>query len=130
MNGYLCKKCGGPAPSGVGYVTEDRDVAETSRRISECACGYSTRVTVLGRTDQGLAVAEVVDVGQFGPYSIRFYLTPCCAADATGVSWGTGIACRACYAELDPTFGLMPSSLSTVFGDGISVAQFSKEAVK
>lgn len=37
---------------------------------------------------------------------IRFYLTPCCQADVTGVcvtaSNPAGIACRACYLPVDP----------------------------
>lgn len=37
---------------------------------------------------------------------IWFYLTPCCAASVTGVSVTphnpAGVACRACYAPVDP----------------------------
>lgn len=32
-------------------------------------------------------------------------LTPCCNASATGTEWGT--ACRACYEDVDDSFGLI-----------------------
>lgn len=80
---------------------------------------------VLGREASGRVVAEYRDVGQYGPYAIRYYLTPCCAADATGVSYGTGVACRACYQPLPEDFGAQPrGELVTVFGDGIDLAQY------
>lgn len=82
-------------------------------------------VTVLGREASGRVVAEIRGVGQKGPYSFQYYLTPCCAADATGVSYGTGVACRACYRELPEVFGGRPDGeLVTVFGDGIGLEQF------
>ena len=82
-------------------------------------------VVVLGREASGRTVAEYRDVGQYGPYAIRYYLTPCCAADATGVSYGTGVACRACYQSLPEDFGGTPQGeLVSVFGDGIGLAEF------
>lgn len=77
-------------------------------------------VTVLGR-DAVAVIAEFAGEGVNGAYSFRYRLTPCCGADATGVSWGTGIACRACYAELPAAYGLLPGSLVEVFGDGLPV---------
>jgi hypothetical protein len=82
-------------------------------------------VVVLGREASGRVVAEQRDVGPKGPYAIRYYLTPCCAADATGVSYGTGVACRACYQTLPEDFGGNPQGeLVTVFGDGVSLDEF------
>jgi hypothetical protein len=83
------------------------------------------KVVVLGRDASGRAVAEFSGLGVNGPYSFRYYLTPCCGADATGVSYGTGVACRACYASLPEDFGGEPvGELVTVFGDGISLDAF------
>lgn len=87
------------------------------------------KVTVLGRDSAGRAIAELSSVGQYGPFSFRYYLTDCCAADATGVSYGTGVACRACYEPLPIDFGGEPEALATVFGDGISLDQY-RERVK
>jgi hypothetical protein len=33
-------------------------------------------------------------------------LSECCGASAKGVEYGTHVACRRCYAELDPEFGM------------------------
>lgn len=80
---------------------------------------------VLGREASGRVVAEHRDVGRNGPYAIRYYLTPCCSADATGVSYGTGVACRACYGPLPEDFGGNPrGELVTVFGDGIGLDEY------
>lgn len=86
--------------------------------------------SVLGCTADNKIVAECSDVGQFGPYSFRFFLTPCCLADATGVSWGTGVACRACYAELPEVYGGLVDNfpLDTVFGDGIPLDAYRELA--
>jgi hypothetical protein len=85
------------------------------------------KVTVLGRDGSGRAVAELSSVGQYGPFSFRYYLTDCCAADGTGVSYGTGVACRACYSVQPVELGGEPGALVEVFGDGISLAQFRAE---
>lgn len=82
------------------------------------------QTVVLGRDAAGRAVAEHSDTGVNGPYSFRYYLTPCCAADATGVSYGTGVACRACYKTLPEDFGGQPGDPVTVFGDGLSLPQY------
>jgi len=37
-------------------------------------------------------------------YGLVYPLTPCCQASAKGTEYGT--ACRACYAEIDPVFGI------------------------
>ena len=84
-------------------------------------------VLVLGSTaaPDAKLVGEITDVGVNGPYSIRYFLTPCCLTDATGVSWGTGIACRGCYAELDESYGRMPpAQLAETFGDGLPLEQY------
>jgi hypothetical protein len=82
-------------------------------------------VTVLGRNATGIAVAELRGQGVNGAYSFRYALSPCCAADATGVSYGTGIACRACYATLPAEFGTqVDGPLAVVFGDGVDLPTF------
>lgn len=85
---------------------------------------------VLGKNADGLTVAEHTGTGVNGTYSFRFYLTPCCGADATGVSWGSGIACRACYAELPLEYGLLPGELAQVYGDGVPINQWRKDEGK
>jgi len=39
--GYVCKRCGGPAPVGVGYVSHAVDDAHASQGRMVCPCGYS-----------------------------------------------------------------------------------------
>jgi len=85
------------------------------------------RVVVLGRDFRGWAVGEYSGVGQYGPFSFRYYVTECCGADGKGVEHG--VACRACYRPLPIEFGGEPGELETVFGDGISVERF-RELVK
>jgi hypothetical protein len=58
-------------------------------------------VTVVGR-DEISAIAKT----EFPGGGVMFSrLTNCCGASAKGVEWGTHVACRACYAELDPEMG-------------------------
>lgn len=40
-HGYICKKCGNPAPVGVGYAVPGCDAARASAHIFRCRCGYS-----------------------------------------------------------------------------------------
>jgi hypothetical protein len=40
-HGYICKKCGGPAPVGIGYVDSTDGAAERSAAVSACECGRS-----------------------------------------------------------------------------------------
>lgn len=40
-HGYICKRCHGPAPVGVGYVANGADAAKASAGLTRCACGYS-----------------------------------------------------------------------------------------
>lgn len=82
------------------------------------------KVTVVGRDASGRAVAEFSGEGMNGPYTLQYYLTACCGADATGVSYGSHVACRACYRELPPDFGGQPGPLAVVFGDGLTLAQY------
>jgi hypothetical protein len=43
---------------------------------------------------------------EFESGAIMFFrLTNCCKASAKGVEYGTHVACRACYATIDPEFG-------------------------
>lgn len=82
---------------------------------------------MVGRDASGRAVGEYAsDEGVNGPWSMRYYVTECCGCDGTGVTWGTGVACRGCYAELPVEFGGEPGPVVTVFGDGISLEQFRK----
>lgn len=40
-HGYVCKRCGGPSPAGVGYADGTDGAAERSAGLSACGCGYS-----------------------------------------------------------------------------------------
>jgi hypothetical protein len=72
----------------------------------------SDTVIVLGRTEVG-AVAE--------GYGMRYYLTDCCGASATGTCSGD-VACRSCYRDVDPGLGGLPvwDPFVETYGDGIS----------
>lgn len=37
--GYVCKKCNGPAPVGIGYATSEPATGD----VETCPCGYSRR---------------------------------------------------------------------------------------
>lgn len=39
--GYVCKRCGAPAPMGVGYTSFAPGALAASRGLYSCACGYS-----------------------------------------------------------------------------------------
>lgn len=39
--GYVCKRCGAPAPMGVGYTSFAPGALAASRGLDSCACGYS-----------------------------------------------------------------------------------------
>jgi len=39
--GYVCKRCGGAAPVGVGYVSTAPGAAARSAMVDACPCGYS-----------------------------------------------------------------------------------------
>jgi len=86
----------------------------------------SDTVIVLGRDKVGV-VAE--------SYGMRYYLTDCCGASATGTADYVG--CRACYQPIDDRLGDVPDSdmryvdgewtfvskplaLIDVYGDGIT----------
>lgn len=62
--GYVCKRCGGPSPVGVGYVSTDRGAAALSAAVQVCGCGYSVAPT-LG-DDLGDGDAHAVEVGTRG----------------------------------------------------------------
>ena len=43
--GYVCKRCLGPSPVGIGYVDHEREVnrrAAAARKA--CPCGYSAKL--------------------------------------------------------------------------------------
>ena len=42
--GYACKRCGGPAPIGVGYYLY-RSLPAGGADLQRCGCGYSQRAT-------------------------------------------------------------------------------------
>ena len=62
---------------------------------------------VIGADEIGTISCYEGDVGSF-----LYYVTPCCGADATGVSVTDdnpgGVACRACYRPVDPRLGGNP----------------------
>lgn len=39
--GFICKKCGAPAPVGIGYTVDDSRMADYSAILERCACGWS-----------------------------------------------------------------------------------------
>ena len=39
--GYVCKQCGGAAPTGIGYATAADGAAAASKDATRCPCGYS-----------------------------------------------------------------------------------------
>lgn len=43
MTGYICKRCGGPAPTGIGYAATGAAAAKKSAALSQCKCGYSKK---------------------------------------------------------------------------------------
>ena len=42
-HGYICKKCHGPAPYGVGYIDNTPGALEASTGRDECPCGESKK---------------------------------------------------------------------------------------
>lgn len=43
MTGYICKRCGSPAPTGIGYAVSGRNAAKQSANLNQCRCGYSSK---------------------------------------------------------------------------------------
>lgn len=41
QHGYICKTCGGVAPMGVGFVSDEPAAVRYSPTIERCACGAS-----------------------------------------------------------------------------------------
>ncbi len=41
MHGYVCKRCGGPSPAGVGHVDSTPGAADRSAALPACGCGHS-----------------------------------------------------------------------------------------
>ena len=73
-------------------------------------------VSIIGRDHLGL-IAQVGD----GERAIRYYLTECCRASATGVQQTAdnpaGVACRGCYRPIDPRLGGLPPQPDGSAGD-------------
>lgn len=44
-HGYVCKRCDGPSPVGVGYAVTADGAAQASAAADTCPCGYSVRPT-------------------------------------------------------------------------------------
>lgn len=65
------------------------------------------QVMLVGFTNDLVPGALVAECDGF-----TYFLTPCCSASATGVAVTDanphGIACRACYAPVDPRLGGVP----------------------
>lgn len=40
-NGYICKRCGGPSPMGIGYADRRIGARAASQAVTACQCGYS-----------------------------------------------------------------------------------------
>lgn len=66
--GYVCKRCGGPAPVGVGYVSTAPGAEVRSAMVDACPCGYSVAperledvtATAVRLSDQVHAVRNVI----------------------------------------------------------------------
>lgn len=43
-SGYICKRCGGPSPIGVGYASSEPGAYEASEGRAACDCGCSRAV--------------------------------------------------------------------------------------
>ena len=43
--GYVCKRCGGPAPIGIGYASTAPGAHTASRALAVCGCGWSVRTS-------------------------------------------------------------------------------------
>lgn len=55
--GYICKKCDGPSPLGVGYTgAATQEAYLASRDLTTCGCGNSVHAT---RTERGLANGDI-----------------------------------------------------------------------
>lgn len=50
-HGYICKRCHGPAPVGVGYVAHGGDAAQASAGLTRCECGYSVDPRTMTNAD-------------------------------------------------------------------------------
>lgn len=73
--GYVCKRCGKPSPTGVGYVDNSDGAAERSDGLTRCECGHSQSAADQDRPARGsVAVAglvagdmvHLVGIDQFG----------------------------------------------------------------
>lgn len=56
--GYICKKCGGPSPVGVGYATNveaTTTTTTTTTPVTACPCGYSQEPTPCPAAENGRA---------------------------------------------------------------------------
>lgn len=43
--GFICKRCGGPAPAGIGYVDYEGEInARAAAARKSCPCGYSIKL--------------------------------------------------------------------------------------
>lgn len=54
-HGFICKKCAGPSPVGVGYVADGEAAAEASAGVTVCPCGNSRTAWADGPYGQDLA---------------------------------------------------------------------------
>jgi hypothetical protein len=54
-HGYICKKCAGPSPVGVGYVADGSAAAAASAAVTVCQCGNSRTAWADGPYGQELA---------------------------------------------------------------------------
>lgn len=76
--GYICKKCGGPSPVGVGFVDNNpsAEMVKANARINKCECGYSRiaspvsvdisewprgREVVEYAAERGIGIAEAIN---------------------------------------------------------------------
>ena len=69
-HGYICKKCHGPAPYGVGYIDNTPGALEASTGRDECPCGASKKPVMDLMSRYALrnvtnGQADVYDVGQW-----------------------------------------------------------------
>lgn len=66
--GFICKRCGGPSPVGIGYVDCTEGAAERSAGLTQCGCGWSV-------ADPLWSAREVAEYLGIGVSTWRAYLS-------------------------------------------------------
>lgn len=65
--GFVCKRCHGPSPQGVGYAAPGVEAAAASEGLTRCACGYS--VDPRPMTNAAAALEQLQAAGEPAPHT-------------------------------------------------------------